>query len=443
MKELHQKLIISSLLFFLVFIPTHAQGMNGTDYASREDSIECLKHLSAYREFVRLKLPQYALPPLWAAMNECPASSEKMYVDAVNIYRKLIEETPEGPLRESRIDTLLQIYEQRMEYFGGEGNVLGREGRDLLTYRGDDLEEVQKAYDMLKRSIVLEGKKSKEAVLLLSVSSSITLNRAEIIDDNQVIEDYLRVVTILDQLEGRSSRWEKTRATVDEIMLKENILTCETLDGYFEPLFELSKDDISFLKKVNNFYRTTGCELSDINARATESLYELEPGPESAHNLAILFITRNEFEKAAEYLKLAVVGENVEPETTAEWFYELTVVSSALNKYCEAIEYAREAIRLKSDYGKAYIQLGDAMLATRDKLGDDFQQRTAFWAAADMYAKAASVDPSIESEARKRLNDYSGQFPNQEEVFFRDLKDGDAYQVEGCINQSTTVRSRK
>jgi hypothetical protein len=278
--------------------------MNGTDYVSKEDSIECLKHLSAYREFVRLKLPQYALPPLWAAMNECPASSEKMYVDAVNIYRKLIEETPEGPMREGRIDTLLQIYEQRMEYFGGEGNVLGREGRDLLTYRGDDMDAVQKAYDMLKRSIVLEGKKSKEAVLLLSVSSSITLNRAEIIDDNQVIEDYLRVVAILDQLEGRSSRWEKTRATVDEIMLKEDILTCETLDNYFEPLFELSKDDISFLKKVNNFYRTTGCELSDINARATESLYELEPGPESAHKLAILFITRNEFEKAAEYLKL-------------------------------------------------------------------------------------------------------------------------------------------
>lgn len=443
MKELHQKILISSLLLFLVCLPMHAQGKNGTSYESKEDSIECLKHLSAYREFVRLKLPQYALPPLWSALKECPASSEKMYVDAVNIYRKLIEESPDGPERESRIDTLLLIYDQRMEYFGGEGNVLGRKGRDLLTYRGDDMEEVQEAYEMLKRSIVLEGNKSKEAVLLLSVSSSITLNRAEIIDDNQVIEDYLRVVAVLDQLEGRSSRWEKTRATVDEIMLKEDILTCESLDSYFEPLYELSKDDISFLKKVIKFYSTTGCELSDINAQATESLYALEPGPESAHNLAILFITRNDFQKAADYLKMAVIGENIAPETTAEWFYELAVLSSALKNYCETIEYAREAIRLKSDYGKAYLQLGDAIIATRENLGDDFQQRTAFWAASDMYSKAASVDPSIESEARKRLNDYSSQFPNQEEVFFRDMNDGDAYKVEGCINQTTTVRSRK
>ena len=29
------------------------------------------------------------------------------------------------------------------------------------------------------------------------------------------------------------------------------------------------------------------------------------------------------------------------------------------------------------------------------------------------------------------------------ETFFRDLKDGDSYQVKGCINEYTTVRSRK
>jgi len=402
-----------------------------------------MKHLSAYREFVRLKLPQYALPPLWDALNECPASSEKMYVDAVNIYRNLIDEAPDGPGRESLIDTLMLIYDQRMEYFGGEGNVLGRKGRDLLKYRGEDIEQLQDAYDMLKKSIELEGKKSKEAVLLLSVSSSIRLNKADVLDDNQVIEDYLTVIGILDQLEGRSSRWEKTRATVDEIMFKENILTCEALDLHFEPRFDQSRNDQGFLENVVTLYSASGCERSDIYVAASENLYSMDPGPESAHNLAILFITRSDFPKAAGYLKEALQGEDITEDTRAEWNYELAVVSSANNEYCDAIQYAREAIRLKSDYGKAYIQLGDAFIASRDGLGDDFQQRTAFWAAADMYMKVASLDPSLEAEATQRLNDYSGQFPNQEDIFFRDLKEGDSYLVGGCINENTTVRSRK
>ncbi len=136
-------------------------------------------------------------------------------------------------------------------------------------------------------------------------------------------------------------------------------------------------------------------------------------------------------------------GENIENDTRADWFYELAVVSSANKDYCEAIAYAREAIAYRSNFGKAYLTLGDAILASRDNLGDDFEKRTAFWVAADKYAKAKSVDPSVAADANKKLKDYAGQYPNHEEVFFRDLKDGDSYQVKGCINEYTTVRSSK
>ena len=226
-------------------------------------------------------------------------------------------------------------------------------------------------------------------------------------------------------------------------MLKENILSCEALNRYYEPQFEQNKDDQTFLKKVITLYTAAGCDRSDIYIAASENLYRIEPGPESAHHLAILFITRNDNKKAASYLKEAVQGENIDGETRARWYYELAVVSSASQDYCKAIDYAREAIHLKSDYGKAYILLGDAFIASRDNLGDDFQQGTAFWAAADMYKKASSVDPSVEKEANQKLTDYTGQYPNNEDIFFRDIKDGDPYLVGGCINEYTTVRSSK
>ena len=432
-----------SALIFLFVIPAVSQDSNGSIYETSEDSVNCGMYLSAYRTFFKIKLYEDACPTWLKAFNDCPASSEMMYLDGVTMYRSFIEAAPDGPVREGLIDTLMLIYDRRMEYFGGEGNVLGRKGRDLLTYRGADIEQVQKANEMLRKSTELKGKETQEAVMLLFISSGITLSKEEKIDDNQVIEDYLMVAGILDQLEEKSSRWKKTTAIIDEIMLKEDILSCEALKRYYEPKFEQNKNDKTFLEEAINAYRVSGCDSSDIFAAASENLYSIEPSPESAHNLAILFITRNEFKKAADYLKEAVQGENIDGETRAEWYYELAVVSSANKEYCKAIEYAREAINLKSDYGKAYILLGDAFIASRNNLGDDFQQRTAFWAAADKYKEAASMDPSLEEETNQKLTDYLGQYPNNEDVFFRDFKDGDPYLVEGCINEHTTVRSRK
>jgi tetratricopeptide (TPR) repeat protein len=424
-------------------MPAVSQNGNGSNYASDEDSIKCGQYLSAYRGFFSLKLYDDAYETWWYTFDNCPASSQRMYLDGVTMYRFYIEEAPEGPVREGLIDTLMLIYDQRIEYFGDEGNVLGRKGKDLLSYRSDDMNEVQNAYEMLKKSVQIEGKKTKDATMLLLMTSGIALKNEGRIDDNQVIEDYFNLVMILDQLEGKSSRWAKARASIDQMMLSENILSCEALDGYFEPQFEPNKDDKTFLEKVITFYSSTACERTDMYVAAAENLYRIDPGPESAHNLAILFITRNDFEKATSYLKEAVLGESTNPETRAEWYYELAVVSNAQEDYCEAIGYAREAIKLKGDYGKPYVALGDAFIASRDNLGDDFHQRTAFWAATDMYKKAISTDPSLAGETNKKLNIYVRQYPNSEEVFFRDMKDGDSYKVEGCIKANTTVRSRK
>ncbi|MEN8227655.1 MAG: hypothetical protein ABFS38_05830 [Bacteroidota bacterium] len=437
------KPFILSALMFLFAVPAVSQDGNGSKYDTSEDSIYCGRYLSAYRSFFNYKLYEDAYDSWWNVFNRCPASSEMMYVDGVTMYRSFIEAAPHGPVREGLIDTLMLIYDRRMEYFGGEGNILGRKGGDLLSYRGADIEEVRNAYEMFKKSIELQGKESREPVMFLFISAGISLNKQDIIDANQVIEDYLTVIGILDQLEGRSSRWERTRATIDEIIIKENILSCEALNHHYETQFEQNKDNKAFLEQVITIYTTAGCDRSNIYVAASENLYSIEPGPQSAHHLAVLFITRSDFEKAAGYLQEAVQGENIDNETRAGWYYELAVINSASKEYCKAIEYAREAINLKSNYGKAYILLGDTFIASRDNLGDDFQQRTAFWAAADMYKEASSVDPSVAEESNQMLTDCAGQYPNSEDIFFHDIKEGDSYLVGGCINEYTTVRSSK
>ena len=446
MKTKALKPILVATLSLLFVLPVISQkGIeDGSKYGKGQDSINCIKNLSLYKEFFKHSNYRDAIGPWRNVFGECPASSEKMYVEGVTMYKNFIESSPSPERTEEYVDTIMLIYERRMEYFPKKkGNILGRQGIDLLRYRRTDMDAMEQGYGMLKESIELDKSKSRDAVLVTYVNASITLNKAGRLDDGQVIEDYFMVTEIVDKLLDKSSRWPKAKASIDELMLNSGILTCDALNTYFEPQFEAGKEDKVFLEKVIAFYSATGCDRSDLYVAASEQMYKLEPGPKSAHQLAVLFIAKSDFDKAEIYLKEAVAGSDIDNDTKAEWYYELALVTRYNKDYCESIQHAREAVALNGNHGKAYIVMGDAIIDARTTLGDDFEERTAFWVAADKYAKAKAVDPEVAEEASKKINDYASQYPNHEEVFFRDLKDGDSYQVKGCINEYTTVRSRK
>jgi len=434
-----------TMLAFLFLTTVYSVSLEakGPDFTSDEDSINYMRTKSYYKEFFKINLYKHALAPWWELFNKYPESSERLYVDGAKMYRSYIESATEGPVKEKYIDTLMLIYDQRMEYFGGEGNVLGRKGKDLFTYGRGDIENVENAYGMLKKSIEIEGRKSREPVILSFIAADIMLSKRDRIEDRQVVEDYLTVTAILEQLEGKSSRWKKTRATIHEIMLKEELLSCGSLNSYFVPQFESLKHDQAFLLKVIKLYTASGCENAEIYISASEEMYKLNPGPVEAHDLAMMFVAKGDYSKALKYLQFAVTGDDINNETRADWFYKLAIISSASEDFCDAISYAREAILNKSDCGKAYVVLGDLIVAASSRMTDEFDQGAAYWAAADQYAKAASLDPSVASEAKQKLAANQDQYPDKEEVFFRDMEEGASYQIAGCINEKTTVRARK
>jgi len=436
------RILILSVLIIVLQQTGFSQAVVTAEEFNGSDNLDRGKLVSTYREYAKRKMYELALESWWTLFNDFPDFSEKLYVDGVTMYRHFIEETPEGQAREDKIDILMLIYDQRLAYFGGEGNILGRKGNDLLMYRSDDKEQVQEAYGMLKKSLEIEGPRSRDVVMLNYISAGLLLHRESMIENIQVMEDYFLVSGLLDQQDGSSSRRDRTRASIDEMILKENILSCVGLDLYFGTRFERNNGDLGLLKKMISYYTSTGCKESDLYVAASEKLFEIAPGSESAHNLAMLFIGRNDLEKAAFYLQMAVMSENVPNETLAEWFYELSIVSLAQGDYCEAINFAREARLNRNDYGKPYIALGDAFIASRKQLGDDFQQRSAYWAATDMYRVAAQVDPALAEESSQKLAICAAQYPSKEDIFFQDFKVGNSFLVRGCINENTTIRSR-
>jgi tetratricopeptide (TPR) repeat protein len=317
-----------------------------------------------------------------------------------------------------------------------------RKGTDLLRYRSDDKDKVMEAYALLKQSLEIQGTDSRAPIMLNYISAGMILHNADRIDIIAVLEDYFLVSGLIDQQQGSTSRWEKTRNSIDKMILKEEILSCVGLDLYFGPRLGQEDTDQDLLEKMIKYYSSAGCKQSDLYVAACEKYFEINPDSESAHDLAVLFIGRNDLEKASKYLEMAVVDGSKPAETRAEWFYELSVVCLAKGDYCEAVAYAREACANKDDYGKSYIALGDAIIACRHQLGDDFQQQCAYWVAADMYQRAAALDQSLAEESSQKLAICAARYPSSEDIFFQDLRVGSDYRVGGCVQESTTVRSR-
>ncbi len=93
MKTKALKTIFLATLSLLFVLPAISQKgiADGSKYGKGQDSINCIKNLSLYREFFKHNNYKDAISPWRGVFSECPASSEKMYVEGITMYRSFIE----------------------------------------------------------------------------------------------------------------------------------------------------------------------------------------------------------------------------------------------------------------------------------------------------------------------------------------------------------------
>ncbi|NBC82667.1 MAG: hypothetical protein GVY19_04720 [Bacteroidetes bacterium] len=410
----------------------------GTDSASR---MECAAALSTMNEFVKIDLYDYAFDGWATAYTNCPGASKNIYIYGEKIMDHKIKNAETDEQKQAFIDTLIALYDKRIENFGQKEFVLGKKGIDMIKYMP---ENIKAGYDVLGQAIELGESKTSESVFVTYMQVSYRLYDAEEISSDQFINDYLKTVEYLENDPRRSSRTDRAIQTIENLFAESGAANCEKLVEIFNPKFEADPDNLDQLKKITSLLADKECQDNQLYANATEKLYTMEPSAEAAYKLARLFKTRNEFEKAKEYYQKAIDNQT-DDNKKADYYLELASIT--LNEFknkIEARKYARSAIDLNPELGLAYIVIGNAYAGSADECGKDaFEKGAVYWVAIDKYAKAKSIDPSVTERANTLINRYSKYFPGQEEAFFRNLTDGDTYKVECWINETTTVRTIK
>ncbi len=448
MKKMLKTILVSVVMGVFAFPLSAQKGVeNGSRYGHGKDSVNCIKNLSLYREFVKYKNYNDALGPWTIVFNECPRATKNIYIDGVKILNSFIDQEKDPVRKAEMMDTLRMIYDQRIKYYKQEGSVLGRKGVDILShpeYRSDP-DIVEEAYGYLNKSLKILKTKSSVAVVATYMTSSIMLFQQGRISDMQVIEDYAMTTDIVNY------QLTKKPDNASLLMVKEkneaNFIasgapSCESLIKYFEPQFEKRKDKLSYLRKAVGFMSALKCEKEPFYSQVAEILYEKEPSAAAAYGLAQLFVAKGQYTKSISYYQEAIDSEK-DPLKKADYYYQVAfIINTKMNQPRKVRSYALEALKLKPNWGDPYILIGDAYAGAKDCFDDEFEKTTIYWVAVDKYNKAKAVDPSAAQKANERISIYSKYFPDVETIFFYRLKKGDNYTVGCWINETTKVRHR-
>ena len=415
----------------------------GSKYGA--DSASCVMHFSLYREFYKQKNFKDAMPHWKWVFENCPIISQNTYIDGAKMVSTKIDETKDAGVRDKIVDTLMMIYDQRIKYYNREGYVLGRKGIDFYTYRPEKTEQV---YHIFKKSVDLSGNKSEGAVLVYYFRALIGMVDLGKMEKASIVDAYDQLSEIIDfNLRDKADKpkalanWENIKANIESTF--EPFATCPDLVSIYSKKFAEKPEDVELLKKITNILERKGCVKEELFFSATEKLHKLEPGAQSAYLMGTLNLERNNLTKAAEYMaQAAELYDNNADKIKA--YNILANINFNQRNYQSARSNAQKILQIDPNYGKAYLLIGDlyassASMCTEDDLGG----KSVFWAAVDKYARAKSVDSSVESDANSKIAQYSKFYPAASDLFFRDMQEGSSYTVGCWINENTTVRAAK
>ena len=424
-----KKIVISAVAILAIF-SANAQGKYGTDEQ------KCKENLSMFREYYKQKNYADALSSWrWTFLN-CPEASGNIYKNGPKIIKERIKVDKEN--KSTYIDTLMIVFDQRIQYFGKEGYVLGLKGYELI---GIDKNRSKEALGYLKQSLDLEGHNASVQAVYGYMKAMVNLQKSGDKTKADVLEAYAIVSEIIDYNIVNESK--ATKNFVKYSQKVEDLFTpyanCDDLIALFSQKLDASTEDINALKRITELLNNKNCTNSDLFFNTSSRLYELDPSAASADQMSKMSVAKGKSSDAITFAKEAI---EMEQEENQKAIYYLALADAYRNagSYASARVEVYNALELRSGWGEAYMNLGNIYISGAKSCGSDFNNSTVYWVAVDSFKKALS-DGETKDRASKSINTYSKYFPNKETCFFNGAETGQSHTVGCWINKVTAVRT--
>ncbi|MBR1630821.1 MAG: hypothetical protein IJ680_03110 [Paludibacteraceae bacterium] len=416
-------------------------------------SQECLVNLSLFNESVRNKQYADAIEPWVAVYSECPNANKVLYTRGRTLVLWQIEQAKKaGNSQEvDRLRSLLmEMFDKRIKYFGDDPKqpaayVLGLKALDYVSLYPEDTIKTT-AYNWMRQSIDERQAESDIDVLDTYLRISLNMFKADSEKAENYINDYLMIGNLLAQvIEANAESADSTAFYVkqnhDTFFALSGVATREILDKTYESVVDKNLNNVDELERVMKLYSRTRNTESEVYFKAATAAHKIRPSVESAHALAAMNYNRNENQQAIRYFEEAI---KMSDNNSDKADFELTigVIYNKLGNNVNSREHLRRSLSYNPNQCEPYLIIA-SMYAASKPYDDPVLNKTVYWAAVDQLIRARNASASCASKVNSRIAQYSKNFPNADEIFFRqEFTEGGSFTVGGWIGETTTCRSK-
>lgn len=424
-------------------------------------SNDCATMAALAYDDAKAKNYEAAYEPLMKVREECPKYSLATYQYGERALKYKIDNS-EGEEQEEYIEELIELWEERLELFpskSSKGKIYGDIAQLRFDYKIGDKEEQYEAFDkaFTEDPENFTSPKGIYAYFSLLVDMQDAGERSledvfakydEVIakvetEENDLAERLAPLLEKQEQAETLSAK-EKTLVKNSEINLKaynqvKNAINgklgqradCDNLIPLYTKDFDDKKSDVDWLKNANARLSAKDCTEDPLFMKVSEALHQLEPSAKSAFSLGQLAEADGNKSKALQYYNEAAELEE-DNSAKARIYYRIAGNYKDQGSFSQARNFYRKAVDARPSLGSAYLQIANMYANSANSCGNTtFEKRAVYWAAADYARRAASVDPSIASNANQAASSYMGRAPQKSDVFQEGRSAGEAIQI-GC-----------
>ena len=450
------KMKMVTALFALSLSATAVFAQKGVEDGSRfghgQDSLNCLKNISVYTEYVKTNNFKDAYPSWKAVFDEAPWAQIATYTNGAKILRGLIVAEKDGAKQKEYFDLLMKVHDQRIQYLdklntlsktkATKGDIMGTKAHDYFSMGGQDNNA---AYAMFAEAVAAEKHNLPYYVLMEFVDASARKVKADEAHKEQFVQDYIAAAGYASealnaaQKESAKKNYQMAKDNIDAHFINSGVATCDNLQAIYAPKVEANKSNLDYLKQVVKVMKMLGCTESEAYFAASEYAHAIEPTAETAIGCSYMYYKKGDFNKCITYFDNAIELEQ-DPIKKADYNYSAAAVCFSNKQLSKAKQYARKSIELNGENGKPYMLIAQMYASSPNWSDEAALNKCVFFAVIDKLQKAKNVDPSCAEEADKLIRTYAGYTPKDEDLFFIGLKKGDSVTIGGWIGETTTIR---
>ena len=444
------------MLFALSLSATAVFAQKGVEDGSRfghgQDSLNCLKNISVYTEYVKTNNFKDAFTPWKAVFDEAPWAQVGTYTNGAKILRALIATEKDAAKQKEYFELLMKVHDQRIQYLDQlntlvknkttKGDIVGAKAHDYFTMGGQDNNQ---AYAMFAEAVAAEKQNLPYYVLMEFIESSAKKVKAEEAHKEQFVQDYIAASGYANEAfkaatkENAKKNYQTAKENIDAHFINSGVATCDNLQAIYAPKVEENKTNLDYLKSVMKVMKMLGCTEAEAYFAASELAHAIEPTAETAIGCGYMYYKKGDFDKCLSYFDNAIELQE-DPIQKADYYYSAAAVLFANKQLSKAKQYALNSIKFNGENGKPYILIAQMYASSPNWSDEASLNKCVFFAVIDKLQKAKSVDPSCAEECDKLIRTYAGYTPKDEDLFFIGLKKGSAVTIGGWIGETTTIR---